>query len=325
MTTTAHPDDHRRRTMAAIALTASGYAAFNIGDAVVKVLSAKFSWAQIMVVNGLLIVTAMVAYGLWREGMRTFRAHNPRWVAMRALFSVGTTLSNIVALPHIRLTTFYTIIFTSPFWVALLSAVFLGEKLERRRLAVILSGFAVIAYIMRPGGEIFNVWSLMVLASAFLYSCSVVTMRWLGTRESRVVIISSGSLMCVAMALPFAWGHFLPLTLADAGLFALMGGTGALGIAFIAYAFQTSPSAAVIAPFHYTQMVWGALLGYVIFAEVPDMPTMAGAGLLIAGGLLLIWMETRALRVTAQAGDLPFRAGGWFSRLRAYSPSPKER
>lgn len=317
--------EQRRRTLLAIALTVIAYACFNIGDAALKLLALKYGTAQIMVINGLLVAGCMIGWGAAREGRKAFRVHNLRWVTLRAFFALGTGVCNVVALPHITLTTFYTLVFTSPFCVAILSALFLGEKMERRRLAVILSGFAVIGYILRPGGDLLNVWSLLILFSAFLYSCSIVTMRYLGTRESRVVIISSGSLLGVVAALPFLAGAWTPVGIHDALLFLLMGSIGAFGIACIAYAFQTAPSAAVIAPFHYTQMVWGAILGYVLFNEIPQMQTMVGAALLIAGGLLLIWMETRALKATPADPSMPFRAGGWFSRLRAYSPSPKER
>lgn len=317
--------DSKRHGTLAIMLTVFGYACFNIGDAAVKLLAAKFAAPQIMVVNGLMVAGCMLAYGAIRQGREAFRIRNPKWVALRAVFAVGTGLANVVALPHVSLTTFYTLVFTSPFWVAILSALFLGEKLETRRLAVILSGFAVIAWILRPGSDIFNVWSFMVLASAFIYSCSIVTMRYLGTRESRVMIISSGSLLGVAVMLPFALGNWVGINWTDVMQFAALGVTGAIGVACIAYAFQTAPSAAVIAPFHYTQMIWGAALGYLLFNEVPQAQTMIGAALLIGGGLLLIWLESRALRASPQDPSLPFRAGGWFSRLRAYSPSPKER
>ncbi len=315
----------RSAALLPIVLTIIGYACFNVGDAAVKALAFKYSAAQIMVINGLTVATCMCVFGMLTEGRRAFRLHNRRWVFIRALFALGCGIANVMALPHITLTTFYTLIFTSPFWVAVLSAYFLGEKLSRQRMAVIAAGFVIIAWIMRPGGEIFNIWSFVILGSAFLYSCSIVTMRYLGTRESRTVIITSGSLLGVLAALPFMLSQSMPdVTWLDAGLFALLGGLGAVGIACIAFAIQTAPSAAVIAPFHYTQMVWGALLGYLFFNEIPDMPTMVGAALLIAGGLVLMGLETRALKASAQAPAMPFQAGGWFSRLRAYNPSPKE-
>lgn len=310
----------RKNTLLAIVLTCLAYGFYNISDAGVKVLAYKFHFSQIVFVNGVIVVALMSVYGLYTEGGNAFRVHNKKWVAIRACFAAIVGAINILALPHVTLTTFYTLVFTSPFWVALLSAAFLGERLEKRRLMVILSGFCVIGVILRPGGEMFNVWSLAVLFSAFLYSCSMVTLRYLGTRESRTAIICSGSGLSILCALPFLSQHFTPMSLFDCGLFFMTGLVSTIGIMSITFAFQTAPSAAVVAPFHYTQMVWGALLGYFIFGEVPSMVTMVGAAALIAGGLYLIWLETKY-----PLAKHPYPAAGWFSRLRAYSPSPKER
>lgn len=312
--------EYKRRTFLAIALTCTAYAAFNIGDAGIKVLAQKFGWAQIMIVNGVMIIAIMVLYGALTQGAKAFKVHNPKWVFIRSIFATCTTIANILALPHITLTTFYTLVFTSPFWVAILSAIFMGEKLEPRRMAVIFLGFCVIAYILRPGSDIFSIWSFMALGSAFLYSCSVLTIRYLGTKESRVMIICSGSALGVLVTLPFMGDDWLPMSLMDILLFADMALVGAIGILCITHAFQTAPSAAVIAPFHYTQMVWGALLGYFLFSEVPTVSTMVGGGLLILGGLCLIYLESRS---RPDALSDPARAQGWFSRLRAYNPIQK--
>ena len=326
MTSTAMPAatsavaEHKRRTILAIIMTCTAYAAFNIGDAGIKVLAQKFGWAQIMVVNGVMIIAIMVLYGAITQGRAAFKVHNPKWVFIRSIFATCTTIANIICLPHITLTTFYTLVFTSPFWVAILSAIFMGEKLEPRRMTVIFFGFCVIAYILRPGSDIFSLWSFLALGSAFLYSCSVLTIRYLGTRESRVMIISTGSALGVLVTLPFISGDWVSMSLWDVLLFADMALVGAIGILCITHAFQTAPSAAVIAPFHYTQMVWGALLGYFLFKEIPGMSTMVGGGLLILGGLCLIYLESKA---RPDALSDPARAQGWFSRLRAYNPTQK--
>ena len=313
--------EHKQRTLLAIILTCTAYAAFNIGDAGIKVLAQKFGWAQIMVVNGLMIIAIMALYGAVTQGKKAFKVKNPKWVFIRSIFATCTTIANIIVLPHITLTTFYTLVFTSPFWVAILSAIFMGEKIEPRRMTVIFFGFCVIAYILRPGSDIFSLWSFLALGSAFLYSCSVLTIRYLGTQESRVMIISSGSILGVLVTLPCLPGHWTPMSLLDILLFADMALVGAIGIFCITHAFQTAPSAAVIAPFHYTQMVWGALLGYFLFREIPSMSTMVGGGLLILGGLCLIYLEAKA---KPDALSDPARAQGWFSRLRAYNPSQKQ-
>ncbi|MDE1153554.1 MAG: DMT family transporter [Micavibrio sp.] len=284
----------RKNTLIAMLLTAVAYAYFNIGDAALKMLTLRgFHFSQIIVTNGCVIIACMCLSGAVRQGKAAFKMQKPMWVLIRALLSVGVSLLNTAAMPHIKLTTFYTLVFTSPFWVALLAAVFLKEKLELRRVLVILAGFAVIMGMFPPGSGLLDKYALYVLIGAFLYSCSMVVMRSLGPKESRTMIISMGSFMGVCISLPYLPSHFIWPTMYEWGLFFMMGVLGAISVTCIAYAFQNAPSASVVAPFHYTQIVWGALLGYFLFNEMPETRTIIGACCIIGLGLYLILSETR--------------------------------
>lgn len=285
--------DRRKQTLIAIMATCVAYGYFNIGDAAVKVLAAKYHFSQIIIFNCLFIILFMAIYGAVKQGRKAFVVHNPKWVLIRAALSVGVAVINTLALPNIPLTTFYTLVFTSPFWVAIMSAVFLKEKMEKEKIAVILLCFCVIVFIFRPGGGMFDIWALLILLSAFLYSASMIVMRMLGPNESRTMIISSGSLMSMLVCLPIVPFYFVMPSLYDMGIFFMNGVLGAIGVMCIAFGFQTAPSAATVAPYHYTQIFWGALLGYYLFGEVPDHRTMIGAAVIISAGLFLIWREAR--------------------------------
>lgn len=290
---TAGTVDYRKQTLVAIMATCVAYAYFNIGDAAVKVLAAKFHFSQIIIFNCLVIIAFMCIYGAVKQGRSAFVIRQPKWVFLRASMSVVVGIINTLSLPHIQLTTFYTLVFTSPFWVAILSAVFLREKLEKEKIAVILLCFAVIVYIFRPGGGMFDIWALLVLVGAFFYSCSMIVMRHLGPHESRTMIIGSGSVFSILACLPFLPFYYITPSLYDLGVFFMMGVLGAIGIMCVAFGFQTAPSAATVAPYHYTQIFWGALLGYYLFGEVPDQRTIIGACVIVGAGLYLIWRETR--------------------------------
>jgi drug/metabolite transporter (DMT)-like permease len=290
------PDEHqahRKNILIAILLTCVGYAFFNIGDAALKLTAGKFHFSQIFLLNSIVLFVWMAIYGWVKEGRKAFQTKKPKLMLLRASLAQLISLCTITALPHVNLTTFYTLVFTSPFWVALLSAWFMDDKLEKRRVGVILFGFLVVLFIFRPGGGFFNVWALLVLTSAFIYSCQMLIVRHLGTSESRPFMIMCGSTLSILISLPFLSTHFIWPTPYEWGLFLLMGTTGGVGLLCISYAFQSAPSASVIAPYHYTQIVWGALLGYFLFNEMPDVETMAGAALIILAGLYLVHSETR--------------------------------
>lgn len=285
--------DKRQQTLIAIVATCVAYAYFNIGDAATKLMAQKYHFSQIIVFNCTVIITFMCIYGWIRQGRQAFVIRNPKWVLIRAALSVCVGIMNILSLPHIPLTTFYTLVFTSPFWVAILSAFFLREKMEREKIIVIILCFCVIIGMFQPGSGMFNIWALLVLAGAFLYSCSMIVMRYLGPHESRTMIIVSGSVLSMMVAAPILPFYFVVPTLFDLGVFLIMGVLGAIGIMCVAFGFQTAPSASTVAPFHYTQIVWGALLGYYMFDEVPQKSTMIGAAIIISAGLYLIWREAQ--------------------------------
>lgn len=292
MTPTEH-HAHRRSIIVAVLLTCAGYALYCVGDAAMKIMAGKFHFSQIYFTNGCLIIAFMAAYGWWHDGKKSFRTKKPKLMFLRALLANITGLLNLVALPHIQMTTFYTLIFTSPFWLALLSAYFLDDKLNKRRILTILFGFSVVLFMFRPGGHLLTSWSFLVLASGIFYAAQMVVVRHIGAAESRPFMIMCGSVMSLCIAAPFLASHYIVPTAFEWSLFLLMSVTGSIGLLCMTYAFQTAPSASIVAPYHYTQIIWGAILGYFVFNDIPKHEVMIGSALIILSGIYLIHCETR--------------------------------
>ncbi len=292
MTSAAHAAS-RKKIFLPILMTCAGYACYNVSDAATKSLLLKLHFSQVMMTSGAVLIFFMAVYGWMKDGKKAFRTNKPGLMLVHAVFYQLGAIANLIAFPHIQLTTFYTLVFTSPFMVALLSNYFLKDKIDRRGFGVILFGFCVILFIFRPGGGLLNVWSLLVLSNSFFYSCRMVLVRHIGAGESRSYMFMSCALLNILTGMACLGGHYVPLTLSQVGLFLLTGVASSTGLLCLSYAFQTASSSSVVAPYHYTQIIWGALLGYFIFSEVPDMRTMAGAALLILVSLYLIRHEMR--------------------------------
>jgi len=269
------------------------FAFYNISDAIVKELGSKFHFSQIFFSIYIVLFIIIALYGWKTEGKKAFKTKKIKSVTIYSFLVILTIFLNIKALPNIPLTSFYTIIFTSPLWVALLSAFFLKDKLSKERLGVILFGFLVIVFIYRPWNGNFTIWSLIVFANAFIGAATMVLLRHIGTSESKSFIMMSASFWAVIFSFPFLWGNYIEPNLWQYGLFF----TNALVLAFaglfIIYGFQHAPSAALVAPYQYTQIIWGALIGYFVFKEVPNIETIIGASLIILSGLYLIYSEKK--------------------------------
>jgi drug/metabolite transporter (DMT)-like permease len=292
MTSTKNTQQHKP-VLLPILLTCIGYACYNLCDVGTKTLVLKLHFSQVMLTTSAFVIFFMSIYGWFKDGKKTFRTNKPGLMFIRAALAQVSTIANLLALPYITLTTFYTLVFTSPFWVALISAYFFKDKLDKRRMGVILFGFCVVLFIFRPGGGLFNVWTILMLFSAFAYSWQLLVVRKIGSGESRPLMYICGSVMSMVIGLFFLGDHYVPLTLHEWSIFASIGFINAIGMLCISYAFQEAPSASAVAPYHYTQIIWGALLGYYFFSEIPDVETMAGAALIILAGIYLIHHETR--------------------------------
>lgn len=291
----------RRQTIVLpILATCFSYACYNVGDAAMKALAARFHFVQVIFTVSVVLFVVLATYALLHEGRRGFRTKVPWLVLLRSLLSQGVVACNVLALPHVRLSTFYTIVFTSPFMVALLSAWFLKEKLERRRLAVICAGFAVVLFVFRPGGGVANIWQLVVFAAAVFYSLQLVLIRHIMRStpgESRAFMFLVGSVIAMLWTAPFLPAHFVMPTLFEWGLFITTGLFAVGGFLSMIYALEAAESAALIAPYHYTQLIWGTLLGWFIFDEPPEARILSGAAVIMALGLYMLWSENRRARV----------------------------
>lgn len=288
---------HHRKALLPILMTCAGYACYNLSDAASKQLvnpqGGNLHFSQMMLTASALTAIVMVIYGWFTDGKKAFRTNKPGLVLVHALLAQTGSVVCYLSFPHITLTTFYTLVFTSPFMVALLSSWFLKDKIDRKCLAAILFGFCVVLYIYRPGGGLFSVWAMLILLNAVLFSCRMVLVRYIGSGESKAFLFMTSSLVGVLVGVFFLGDHYKPLVWTDWSLFSGLALASAGGLLCLGYAFQAAPSASVVAPYHYTQIIWGTLLGYFLFGDVPKLETLIGAALLISSGLYLINHERR--------------------------------
>jgi drug/metabolite transporter (DMT)-like permease len=100
---------------------------------------------------------------------------------------------------------------------------------------------------------------------------------------------SLGAAAAMLALMPLQWQT---PTLPDAGLFVFMGLIGTLGMSLITQGYRHAP-AAVIAPFDYSVLVWGVIIGWLVFQDIPTANVWIGAAMLIASGLYILHRETR--------------------------------
>jgi drug/metabolite transporter (DMT)-like permease len=212
---------------------------------------------------------------------------------VRSVILLACTILNFLALPYLQLTQVISIQFAMPLIVVLLAGPVLGEWAGRRRLAVVAIGFCGVLVVTRPGLGGLHPAALLTLGNTVLYAVYALITRVLaGHDRTSTTLFFSGiaGLVLMTPVLPFVWA-----TPASPLIWAAMLATGAfaaLGHWLLILAHARAP-APVLSPFVYTQIIWMAAAGYLVFGDVPDGWTLVGAAIVIGSGLYLLWWERR--------------------------------
>ena len=288
-----HADSARNR-LVAVGLVSCAYVLFTLLDGSAKWLVG--SMPVIMVVWLRFVMHALIAGAVLFpiRGASLIQSRYLGWHALRALMFVVMTGINFWALQYLQLTVTSSIFFTVPIIIALIGAVFFGERLGRGRWAAILAGFAGVLVIVRPGSAQFHPAMLGSLVNAVIYALFMLMTRRLAAYETPEKIQYLPAVGAAVLLTPFAIaGWEWPDTWLEWTVVCLLGVFGATGHYLLALAHRYA-SASVIAPFLYQQVIYMALFGYLVFGDVPAPAVWIGAAVVVVSGLYLFYRERRA-------------------------------
>ncbi len=303
-------------------LALAAFGLFALHDVVVKLLGSAYSPVQIIFFS-VLLAFPLVTLMLMRDPTSGhLRPVHPWWLALRMLAGVVTGISVFYAFSMLRLAQTYSVLFATPLLITVFSIPVLGERVGIHRWLAVVFGLIGVIVVLRPGTAPLGPGHLAALTAATFSALASIIIRKIGREERAVVLLlypMVANFAVMAFALPFV---YRPMPLGDFGLVGLIAVFGfAAGLLLIgAY---TSAEAAIVAPMQYSQIVWAALFGYWMFGETIDPATMAGAAIVIASGLYIVFRESRGAtsentpvlrtRTRFELGA-PFRIGFFYRR-----------
>lgn len=288
----------------ALLFALAGFATLSIGDALVKSMAGAWPGSAVSALRyagALLGLTVVVALKYGRAG---FAVPKPRLQLGRAVgVSIATVcfFAGVMLMPLADAT---AIQFTSPMITGILSALFLRERPPRAVWGATAIAFLGVLVVLRPNVADLGAAALWPLGAAFGMALLMIFNR-----------LAAGAAPVIAMQFILAL-FATPLLLIAAGLLHLSGlqsfhiGTPppsvvlkSLFISFSAtiahlliYMGTVRASAAVVAPMTYVQLLMAVSLGWIFFGEAPDLATVGGAALIVAGGLWL-WRSQKVPEV----------------------------
>ncbi len=236
------------------------------------------------------------------RGQHLLRSDHTMLLVIRGVLLLCTTVGNFVALKYIQLTLTSTIFFSVPIIVCLLSGTVLGEQVGRWRWGAILLGFVGVLIAIRPFGTDFHWAALISLAGVTCFAFYLLlTRHFAGEVPSDTMQFYTGLVGTIAV-LPFAiyfWEW--PQNLLEWVLLIGLGACAWIGHEFLIRAYRYA-DASVLTPYSYSFMLYLTLWSVVLFGHYPDRPTIIGAALVIASGLV-IWVRERARGLAALPVD----------------------
>ena len=250
--------------------------------------SLQVAWARY---TSAFVLTLIISNPLTHPGL--LRTRSPKLQITRSLLLVGSTALNFLGLRWLQLDEALSIIFTFPLLVAIISGPMLGEWIGWRRWTAIGFGFVGVLLITRPGLGGMHSAALFTLGATFCYAFYAVITRIVSRVDSnQTSLFYANFIGALAMlpVIPFVWQP--PVNWVVVFLMVMIGVLGSTGHYFLIAGHKLAP-ASVLSPFVYTQLIWVIVLGYLVFGQVPNSWTIAGAAIVIASGLYLLYRERK--------------------------------
>lgn len=267
-----------------------------IMDGFTKFVATRYSYPQILFFESVFSFIPLYFYLRHKNMLNQLRTKRKMLNFLRSAASIGTAFCYIYALGHMPFATLYTIEFSSPFFIVLLSLIILRESIPLRSWIALIVGFIGVVIAVDPVKSGFEVAEAIGLLGAFLYALSGVQVRLLSATDNPGAIVFSFLVLSTLFSgflLPFYWScpdfnDFLCL--------AAIGLAGGIGQIFYTKAFSQQ-NLSVIAPFAYTGIIWAVLIGWGFWGEVPDEKVWIGATIIIISGIVITMQEHKFRRV----------------------------
>ncbi len=213
--------------------------------------------------------------------------NNKTLLVARGLFGCLGMIGMFYSYTKMPMTDAVTIQRLSPFFVIVLSVLFLKEKLNLRQIPFIMLAFLGVLLVLKPGmrADIFP--GLIGLAAAVFMATTHVILRRLRLTDNYWVVINYFAYITglTALAVLLIQGNFIIPTRSEL-IFLLLLGLVAIGSQIgLTLAYRYAP-ASMVAPYLYSQIIFAGILEIVFLKDFPDLLTLIGSSIIIISGVL---------------------------------------
>ena len=243
----------------------------------------------------------VLAWLTWKGALaNAFTTRRPLGHVLRGLIGVASMSLGFFALTRLPLPEATAIGYASPLIIVILSAVLLQERVYIFRWTTVLVGLVGVMIILWPRLTVFSggnglaeaeaIGAIAALLAAILSAFAMLQVRTLVQTERTEAIvtyffISASGLSLLTIPLGWVWP-----TPEQAALLVGAGFFGGIGQLLLTNCYRHADMS-VIAPFEYVSLILTIVIGFVLFSDVPTIPMIVGALIIVASGIAVILRE----------------------------------
>lgn len=313
-TETLDGDENTATLIRGVLLALVAFFLFDSMGAIVKYLGRDYPAQQMSMYRNLFgLIPSMLVLAFsasWHAAGRPIVIRQWRLALLRGAFIAVAQFCFYSSLVHLEFATAVTLSFIGPVFVTALSVPILGTRVGIWRWVAVAIGFAGVLMVMRPGTEVFDIYSVLPLGAAVGYALSAVTVRKLDDDVPNATVNFYSTIGALAGAVIFvvSTDGYVPVASAHDWMWiVLMGCCGGLAVLALVGAYRTAPPSS-IAPFEYFGIPISFAIGYVIFDEAPFDDLFPGVLFIVGGGLLIFWRQRVRDKRAREASD---HANAW--------------
>ena len=303
-------------------LAVAGFLTYSLYDISVRVLFEKYPFIQVVFFTAVFSQSLFASYVFirykgWENGLSVFKSKHPRVHFIRAMIRGVVVIILSYALTLIPLSLYYTLLFSVPLCATAFARVLFKQEITKGQVIAIIFGFAGVLIAQRiwemftqPASDFPQTFE-QFLASPYLgailcfigavsNSMGYVITRLIDPSESKALLpLHSGWLLVFISGVMAYYQGIVDISFIHWILIFIASALLSVAMVFVTVGYQIAPTA-VVAPMQYTQLIWGAIFGWLIWQEVPTVYTLIGAAILILCGWYIIHVQ-----IKLQAKDTP--------------------
>tara|TARA_B100002051_G_scaffold19887_1_gene15653 strand:+ start:2299 stop:3231 length:933 start_codon:yes stop_codon:yes gene_type:complete len=287
-----------------------GMLIYSFHDLAVKIIANETTVFQLFITRAFVgVIVTMTCLKCLNYKIRVIPVY-PKLTLIRCVLMHFGFFIFFISLEKLSLSTVTALFFAAPFFIAILSSLFLSERIGFIRVLIIVLGFIGVFLIVKPFEETeFSFFMLAPLFTAFSYAVAMVISKY--TRENQNAFLQAFQQYFVSLLLSiityiivlvfpldlidkeewrFIFGsiklddYFIFISIAILSIF------GTLGMTSLIHAYQVG-SPITNGPTEYVLLILAIINGYLFFGNIPDYLSLAGITLIILGGWALFFRE----------------------------------